>query len=341
MFAIFVASLIWLREILLPFVAGACLAYFLDPVADRFEKAGVSRLIATLIIVLIFAILLFVFLMAAVPFLARELKDLANAIPEQMENFRTFINYYYKSWFGSEVAEIELGLEEAIRKLTESSSLKMSELLRHLWDGSMALVNTISLFVITPVVAFYLLLDWDRMIKKVDGWLPRDHADTLRGLASQVDNMLNGFVRGQLTVCLILASFYAIGLTLAGLNHGFLIGVIAGVLSFIPYVGSAIGLVLASGMAIGQFWPEWIPILIVLGVFVTGQLIEGNFLQPKIVGDRVNLHPIWLIFALFVFGYLMGFVGMLVAVPLAAAIGVLVRFALGRYLDSDFYKGKG
>ena len=341
MFIIFVAALIWLREILLPFVAGAFLAYFLDPVADKFEKIGVSRLIATLLIVFIFAVLLILFLMTAVPFLARELKELGAAIPEQLENLRNMIGHYYKSWFGRELVEIEFGFEDALKRLADSSSLKMGQLLRHLWDGGMAIVNMISLFVITPVVAFYLLLDWDNMIKRVDQWLPRDHADTLRNLAGQVDRMLNGFVRGQLTVCLILAAFYSIGLMLAGLKHGFLIGLLAGILSFIPYVGSAIGLVLSFGMALGQFWPEWVPILIVLAVFVTGQLIEGNFLQPKIVGDRVNLHPIWLIFALFVFGYLMGFVGMLVAVPLAAAIGVLVRFALDQYLASDFYKGKG
>lgn len=339
-FALFIAGLIWLRGILLPFVAGAILAYFLDPLADRMQRVGISRMIATLLIVFVFAVLLIITLMLLVPFVAREFKDLVLAMPEQIENLRNIIGHYYKTWFGRDLSDFELGFDEAVRRFADSSSLKMGELVKHLWSGGLALVNIISLFVITPVVAFYLLLDWDKMIERVDGWLPRAHANTLRDLARQIDQMLNGFVRGQVTVCIILAAFYSIGLTIVGLKHGFLIGLIAGVLSFIPYVGSAVGLLLSFGMAIGQFWPEWVPIVMVLGVFFTGQLIEGNFLQPKIVGDKVNLHPLWLIFALFVFGYLMGFVGMLIAVPLAATIGVLVRFALARYLESDFYRGQ-
>jgi predicted PurR-regulated permease PerM len=272
------------------------------------------------------------------PFLVRELKEFAIALPGHMENLRNLLSGYYKEWFGTELTEIELGFEEALRQFANNSSIKLGAFLRHLWDGSLALVNMVALFVVTPVVAFYLLMDWPKLIANVDSWVPRKHVETVRGLAYQIDRTLNGFMRGQVTVCLLLATFYAIGLMLIGLKHGFLIGVTAGLLSFIPYVGSMVGLLLAGGMAISQYWPEWLPIAMVLGVFVAGQMIEGNILQPKIVGDQVNLHPVWLIFALFVFGYLMGFVGMLVAVPLAATIGVLVRFALGQYLKSDIYQ---
>jgi len=335
-----ILAMIYLREILLPFVAGAALAYFLDPIADRMVRAGLSRLIASILILSTFALITFLLLVTVVPFLIRELREAVTDLPSYIESIHTFFAYYYQAWTGKDLPKIEIGFEQALRKWANNPSLEPGAVLQNLWNSSLAIAKTLSLLVITPVVAFYLLLDWDKMIAKIDSWLPRDHVETIRNLARQVDRTLNGFVRGQITVCFLLACFYSIGLMLVGLKHGLLIGVTAGVLSFIPYVGSATGLVLSTGMAISQFWPEWIPILMVLGVFVTGQLIEGNILQPKIVGNQVNLHPVWLIFALFVFGYLMGFVGMLVAVPLAATIGVLVRFMMDRYLHSDLYTGK-
>lgn len=333
-------AMVYLRAILLPFVAGAAIAYVLDPIASLLERLGLPRVVGSLFILIIFGILLFFLLVTVAPYLVRELRDFALALPMHMENLRALISGYYKDWFGKELTEIELGFEEALRRFADSSSLKLGSFLRHLWDGSLALVNMIALFVVTPVVAFYLLMDWPKIIAKVDSWVPRQHVETVRGLATQIDRTLNGFMRGQVTVCILLAAFYSIGLMTVGLKHGFLIGVTAGLLSFVPYVGSMTGLLLAGGMALSQFWPEWLPILMVLGVFFAGQLIEGNILQPKIVGDQVNLHPVWLIFSLFVFGYLMGFVGMLVAVPLAATIGVLVRFGLSQYLKSEIYQRK-
>jgi len=209
-----------------------------------------------------------------------------------------------------------------------------------LWTSSLALVNFLSLFVVTPVVAFYLLLDWDRMIDKIDAWVPRQHLGTVRRLAREVDRSVAGFVRGQGSLCLILGTYYAVGLTLVGLNFGLLIGFFAGMISFIPYVGSALGLVVAIGVALVQFWPDWVWVAATAGVFLTGQFIEGNILQPKLVGASVGLHPVWLMFALFAFGAMFGFVGLLIAVPAAAAVGVLVRFALGKYLESDVYYGR-
>jgi predicted PurR-regulated permease PerM len=206
-------------------------------------------------------------------------------------------------------------------------------------SGGLALFNLISLMVITPLVTFYMLNDWDHMIAKFDSWLPRDHQETVRGIARDIDAAMAGFIRGQGTVCLLLGGFYAIGLILAGLNFGLLIGVTAGVLSFIPYVGATIGGIIAIATATVQFWPEWLPIVVVAGIFFAGQFIEGNFLSPKLVGDSVGVHPVWLMFALLAFGYLFGFVGVLLAIPLAAAIGVLSRFLLGQYLSSRLYLG--
>jgi predicted PurR-regulated permease PerM len=193
---------------------------------------------------------------------------------------------------------------------------------------------------VTPVVAFYLIYDWHRMIRSVDSWIPIQHRDTVRELAREVDAAIAGFLRGQTAVCLILGSFYAVALTLTGLNFGLLIGLISGLITFIPYVGSMTGLVLSLGVAVAQFWPAYGSILIVLGIFLVGQFVEGNVLAPKLVGESVGIHPVWLIFALLAFGYLFGFVGLLVAVPLAATIGVLTRFALRRYLQSSLYTGE-
>jgi predicted PurR-regulated permease PerM len=192
---------------------------------------------------------------------------------------------------------------------------------------------------VTPVVAFYLLVDWDRMVRTVDGWLPPRNRDTIRRLAREIDLAMAGFVRGQSLVCLILGTFYAVALMLIGLNFGPLIGIISGLLTFIPYVGSLTGFVLSVGVALVQFWPDWTMILATVAIFVFGQFVEGNFLSPKLVGASVGLHPVWLMFALLAFGSLFGFVGLLLAVPLAAAAGVLARFALQRYLESPLYHG--
>jgi predicted PurR-regulated permease PerM len=211
--------------------------------------------------------------------------------------------------------------------------------LQSLWSGGQALLGIFSLLVVTPVVAFYMLIDWDRMVKTLDSWLPMKHRDTIRVIARDIDRAIAGFVRGQALVCIILGTFYAVGLSIIGLNFGAIIGMTSGLLSFIPYVGSLTGLILSMGVAIVQFWPDWPMILATLGIFVFGQFVEGNILSPKLVGDSVGLHPVWLMFALFAFGALFGFVGLLLAVPLAAAIGVIARFALGLYLSSPLYRG--
>jgi predicted PurR-regulated permease PerM len=208
-----------------------------------------------------------------------------------------------------------------------------------LWSGGQAIISVFALLVITPVVAFYLLVDWDRMVATVDGWVPLRHRDTVRELAWEMHQAIAGFVRGQAAVCALLGLFYAVGLSLVGLNFAVLIGLTAGLLSFIPYVGSLTGLMVSVGVAVVQFWPDWTWILATLGVCVAGQFIEGNILSPKLVGASVGLHPVWLMFALLAFGSLFGFVGLLLAVPLAAMVGVLARFALRRYMASPLYLG--
>jgi predicted PurR-regulated permease PerM len=210
---------------------------------------------------------------------------------------------------------------------------------QQVWDRGLALVNLLSLLLITPVVAFYLLADWPRVVARIDAALPRDHAPTIRTLAGEINAAVAAFVRGQGTVCLILAVIYSVGLSLIGLRYGLLIGLTAGLMSFVPYIGWALGFILSSVVAIAQGWPELALLLKVAGLFAATSALDAALLSPRIVGPRVGLHPVWLIFAVLAFGALLGIVGVLIAVPVAAAIAVLVRFALRLYLDSDIYRG--
>jgi len=230
-------------------------------------------------------------------------------------------------------------MQSSIGNLVGQGAAWFGRFLQSLWSGGQAIISIFALLVVTPVVAFYLLIDWDRMVTKIDGWVPVRHRDTVRRLAREIDDAIAGFVRGQSAVCLILGTFYAVALSLIGLNFGALIGMLSGLLTFIPYVGSLTGLVLSVGVALVQFWPDWTMILATLAIFVFGQFVEGNVLSPKLVGDAVGLHPVWLMFALVAFGSLFGFVGLLLSVPLAAAAGVLARFAIERYLASPLYHG--
>ncbi|HYF57143.1 MAG TPA: AI-2E family transporter, partial [Salinarimonas sp.] len=230
-------------------------------------------------------------------------------------------------------------LESSVGDFVTQGAGWLATFLRSLWSGGQSIVSVVALLVVTPVVAFYLLVDWDRMVDAVDSWLPRAHQHTIRALCREINAAIAGFIRGQSAVCLILGTFYAVGLSVIGLNFGILIGLSAGLLSFIPYVGSLTGLLLSVGVAIVQFWPEWWLVVATLGLFLVGQFVEGNILSPKLVGASVGLHPVWLMFALLAFGSLFGFVGLLLSVPLAAAIGVLARFALRRYLASSIYSG--
>jgi predicted PurR-regulated permease PerM len=326
-------------DILLPFVAGMVLAYFLDPVADRLERLGLSRVMATVVILFAFIIVLVLAFVILVPVLASQMADFAGKLPDYLTRLQALITSFDPQWLKAKFGVDPANLREGLNSLLTSGFGFLTTVFESIWKSGMALVSIVSLFVVTPVVAFYMLLDWDRMIAVVDSWVPRDHVQTVRQIAADINTATAGFVRGQGTLCLVLGAMYAIGLTLTGLNFAILIGLFAGLISFIPYVGSLTGLVLAVGVAFVQFWPDWGMVVAVAAVFFVGQFIEGNILSPKLVGKSVGLHPVWLMFSLFAFGALFGFVGLLVAVPAAAAIAVLVRFAIARYLESPLYKG--
>lgn len=338
--ALLILFLFVFSSILLPFLAGMALAYFLDPVADRLQRFGLSRTAATVVILLVFIVVLALALTVIIPILARQMADFGAQVPGYLARLQSLVTSLDPIWFERVLGIDANSLKDGLNSLLSQGAGFLGTLFKSLWSSGATILNVVSLFIVTPVVAFYMLLDWDRMVEKVDSWVPRDHVETVRAIARDMNVAIAGFVRGQGTVCLILGAIYAVGLTLVGLNFGLLIGIFAGLISFIPYVGSLTGLVISVGVAFFQFWPEWYWIAAVLAVFFIGQFIEGNILQPKLVGRSVGLHPVWLMFALFAFGYLFGFVGLLVAVPASAAVGVLVRFALARYLASPLYSGK-
>lgn len=325
--------------ILLPFVAGMVLAYFLDPVADRLQRLGLSRFMATVVILITFLIVLVLAFVVLVPVLATQMSEFAGKLPEYLTRLQSLLTSFDPKWLEQKFGVNANGLRDGLNSLLTSGFGLITTVFTSLWSSGMALVSVISLFVVTPVVAFYMLLDWDRMVAVIDSWVPRDNVATVRAIARDINTATAGFVRGQGTLCLVLGAMYATGLTLTGLNFAILIGLFAGLISFIPYVGSLTGLVLAVGVAFVQFWPDWTMIVAVAVVFFIGQFIEGNILQPRLVGKSVGLHPVWLMFALFAFGALFGFVGLLIAVPASAAVAVLVRFAIARYLESPLYKG--
>jgi len=338
--ALVVAALtIWLlRGVLLPFVAGMALAYLLDPVANRLERLGFNRLVATLLIIAVFIVGLVVLLILFAPVIGGQLSALIQKGPGYVERLQSLVTDPNRPW----LRKLSAGITESSSStgdLVKDAMGWLAGFLSSLWSGGQALISIMSLVIVTPVVALYLLLDWHRMVATVDSWVPLPHRNVVRALAREIDAALAGFVRGQTAVCLILGSYYALTLSFAGLNFGLLIGLAAGLITFVPYLGSIIGLVVGVGIAIAQFWPDYVPILTVLGIFLVGQFVEGYVLSPKLVGESVGLHPVWLMFALFAFSYLFGFVGLLLSVPLAAAAGVLARFGLKRYLASPFYTG--
>lgn len=314
------------------------IAYFLDPVADRLEKWGLSRLMATVVVTAGIVAALVAALLLLVPLLQAQVVSFLARLPGYIDMLRNAAEPVIAMAMERLPPDQVETLREQASGFIGSALTFIGSVLKGVLSGGFALLNLLSLVFITPVVAFYQLRDWDRMVAKVDSWLPRDHAETIRAQCRAIDKTLAGFLRGQASVCLVLGAFYAAGLTIVGLDLGLLVGLGAGIISFIPYLGTISGFVVGIGLALAQF-DTYTPVALVAGVFIVGQFLEGNFLTPKLVGDRIGLHPVWVIFALLAGGALFGFVGILLAVPVAAVIGVLARFFLGQYLGSPYFHG--
>jgi predicted PurR-regulated permease PerM len=327
--------LLWvLGDVLLPFIVGGAIAYFLDPVADRLERLGLSRAAATTVISLVALFLVILLVLAVIPTLVNQLRALVNAAPDIAKRLQVFLLERFP-----DLADSTSTIRQTLAEIGAAIQARGGQLAQGVLSSALGVISVFVFIVVVPVVAFYLLLDWDEMVQRIDAMLPRDHAPTIRRLAREIDAVLAGFVRGQVSVCLALGTFYAVALMAAGLQFGPIVGAIAGAITFIPYVGSIIGGTLAVGLALFQFWGDWVQIGIIAAIFAVGQFIEGNILTPKLVGKSVGLHPVWLLLALSAFGSVFGFVGMLIAVPVAAAIGVLTRFGVEQYQASLLYRG--
>lgn len=335
--ALFATMVYVLRSVLMPFVAGIIIGYLLDPFATKFEKLKMNRTWATILT-------MFLLVLIVVPALIA----LFSVIDSQLGHFLDVMPKYLSS-FAKKIEPAIVGLQERFPaleadKIREAirgnmgNGLKVAgNIFRKLVSGGFALFNVLSLLLITPVVAFYMLRDWGAFVRKVDDLLPKNYKKSIEKQAKEIDCILSSFIRGQLSVCLLLGLFYAIGLYVVGLDLGILVGFMAGVISFIPYVGSIFGFVVSIAIAFAQF-DTLMPVAQVVGVFMVGQFIEGNFLTPNLVGESVGLHPVWIMFALLAGGVLLGFLGLMIAVPVAAIVGVLVRHAIDNYKESSLYK---
>jgi predicted PurR-regulated permease PerM len=325
---------------LLPFAIGLTLAYFLSPIVDAMAGIGVPRWVSA---VLLLAASIFVIILAlvfVVPILFQQAAGLLEAAPKEVDRLKVLIETTARDHLGPRYPEAEATVRSALDSFTGAFPTLLGGIAQSVWNQGSAAFNFFAVVLVTPLVFFYALLDWPNIVAKIDSWLPRDEANEIRGLATDIDSRISAFIRGQGVVCIVLALYYAIGLSLAGLNYGLLVGVATGLAAFIPVFGWSIGAIVALLLAIVQYWPELTPIVIVIGVLLGGQALESAVLSPYVIGSEVGLHPVWVIFALLTFSYLFGFLGLLVAVPVSAAIGVLVRFALRKYLASSVYRGE-
>lgn len=336
--ALFLALVYALSSVLTPFVAGLAVAYFLDPLADKLENRLKSRTAATVLILLTFFLVVSALGVGLFPLLQAQIAGLVARVPEAVQAAHELLDPWVREFQQQLGANQIENLKANAGAFAGDAMAWLVGFLKNLILGGKAVMNTLSLLFIMPIVAFFLLRDWDKMVAKIDDLLPRDSADIIRAQFREIDETIAGFVRGQATVCLALGTMYATGLTLVGLEFGLLIGLGTGLISFVPYVGMLIGLTVAFGVALIQF-SELLPFVLIAAVFAGGQAIEAAFLTPKLVGGRIGLHPVWIIFALMAGGALFGFIGVLLAVPTAAVIGVWVRFAIGRYRASTLYTG--
>ncbi len=320
-------------DIMLPFVAGIGIAYMLDPAADKLCKNGFGRNAAAGIITILFFSIIVAFCLLIFPLIYHQLEGLFAKIPDYYDKFNTEILPLIQE----KLARIDPQFAQGVSDQTDKIPAKLGSVAGGIVLTGFKFLNLASLILITPIVAFYILRDWDKFLARVDNLLPRNYAPIVRAQAKKIDDTLASFVRGQLNVCLLLGVFYGTALTLAGLNFGFIIGLGAGFLTFIPYVGPLTGGLVGMVVAYFQFGEDWTQLGIILAIFVIGQIAEGNFITPKLVGGKIGVHPAWLIFGMLAGGSLLGFVGVLISVPLTAIIAVLIRFVIEQYEESEIY----
>jgi predicted PurR-regulated permease PerM len=332
--------LLWLlRPILLPFVLGMALGYLLDPLVAHLERRGFARALVASALILGAVATSIVLLVLLTPLVLTQLTDLALRLPAAVSAAYDWLEPYLEQTLARMRTTPAGDLTAPVVNAAQDMATGMTGILAGLLSHGFEVVNLLTLLAVTPLVAFYLLRDWPKIVAELDDWLPRAHVATIRAEIHEIDQVLAGFARGQAIVCLTLMVFYAVALSIVRLDYGLTIGLVAGLVSFVPYLGFVVGLTSSVGVALYQYWPEWGRVVVVLGIFLAGQLVSDYVLTPRLVGSKVGLHPLWVIFAVFAGGSLFGFVGMLFAVPVCAVIGVLTRFGIGRYKDSELYRG--
>ncbi len=332
---------IWLfRPILLPFVVGIALAYLLNPLVNVVQRARIGRGWATAIVLLGVLALIVGVVSLVTPLFSTQVAGLVSRLPRYISDLQEVIRGFAPQlveWLGPERTE---QLQSSLSQFLGTGVEFIGNLTGQLAQSGLTVLNTLAFIILTPVIAFYLLLDWEGMVKGIDDLLPREHRREVRQVLDQIDHSMAGVVRGYGSVILVLCIYYATALSLTGLNFGLVIGLITGLFSFIPFVGFLTGFTLSMGIALVQFSPNWWLVAVVFAVYMVGQFLEGNVLYPKLVGSSININPVWLMFALFAFAFLFGFVGLLLAVPLAAITATLTRYALKRYKESPLYHGE-
>ena len=333
--------LLWLlAPVLTPFVFAAMLGWLGDPTVDRLERRGWSRQLAVTFVFTAMAVVVIAVLLLLVPLIERQLVTLVESLPRYRDWFVGTLLPWLEERTGIDLT-IWLDPErliQLVREHWERAGGVAATLLGYLSRSGFALIGWLANIVLLPVLTFYFLRDWDVLVERIAALVPRDHIGTVRRLAHESDQVLGAFLRGQFSVMLALGALYAIGLWAVGLDLGLLIGVIAGLVSFVPYLGPATGVVLGVVAGMVQFG-DWPHIAMILGVFGVGQAVESYWLTPKLVGDRIGLHPVAVIFAIMAGGQLFGFLGVLLALPVAAVANVLLRYAHERYTRSRLYAG--
>jgi predicted PurR-regulated permease PerM len=329
-------GVLWaLGDIIFPFVLGAALAYFLNPVVNVLERRGLARVLATSLVSLLALLAVIAAILLVVPTIIAQAVQLANAAPGLLAAAAEAVTQRFP-----DLADSQSAMRQALADIGAWVQARGGQLAGSILGSARSFISVLVLVIVVPVVGFYLLLDWNRLIGQLDQLLPRQHAPTIRRLAREIDKVVAAFVRGMGSICLMMAAYYGLALMAVGLSYGLVVGAIAGILTFIPYLGALMGGVLAIGLGLYQFWGDWGSVAMVVGVFLAGQTVESNVITPRLVGRSVGLHPVWVLLSISVFATLFGLVGMLVAVPLAAAVGVLVRHVAGLYMESPLYTGQ-
>ncbi len=346
---LFIGLLILFKDVLLPFVLGATIAYLLNPLVEKITKKTLKRRTAVLLILGAFTIVVAILLALTVPLLIREASDFIEAAPGYADRLWAIVEprldlLRIKMGVGenTEIKEqLQTAVQDNLGKTLGAGKSVMGSVLAGVAVTSQAVMGFIGALFLMPIVAFFMMKDWPSITAWVYGLVPRHLEATVRELLAKIDVKIAGFIRGQVMVCFILGGMYAIALSIAGLNYGFVIGLATGLLSIIPYVGSAIGLI--TSVTVAGLQSDWdlVYVGIIAGIFFVGQFIEGNFITPKLIGESVGLHPLWIIFALLAGGSLLGLLGMVLAVPVAAIISVLVAFAIEQYRHSRYYLTTG